>query len=456
MTASPVTTAADSDGVAGPRRIWAITSVLAGMVLVVLDTAIANVALPTISRSLHVTPALSVLVVTAYQLGLIIALLPAAALGESLGYRKVFFAGTTLFVIASRFCALAPTLAWLVAARFFQGLGGATIMALGVALLRFTVPRHRLGRAIGWNALTVALASAAGPTIGAAILSVAHWQWLFTVNVPVGAIVLIATRTLPKVPGHGRPLDGLSVALNACTFTALAIAVELAPTRSTLAVVLFLVAMSSATALVRREVGRPAPLVPLDLLARLPFRVSVIASVLCFAGQTAGLVTLPFYLQHTFDLSPLMTGLCLTAWPLTVAFAGPTAGRLSDHVPTAWLCLVGGVLLAIGLAATGLLPLHGQPLALALCGLGFGLFNVPNNRAMFLSVPRERSGAAGGLQGVARLTGQTAGAVVMSLLLDLMPLDAALRSGLAFGATLTLVAGLTSILRTGTPDAMPQ
>jgi len=458
VNAPPITIAEDSDGIAGTRRIWAITSVLTGMVLVVLDAAIANVALPTIARSLHVTPALSVLVVTAYQLGLVAALLPAAALGESLGYRKVFFAGTALFVVASWLCALAPTLPWLVAARFFQGIGGATIMALGVALLRFTVPQHRLGAAIGWNALTVALASAAGPTIGAAILSVAHWQWLFTVNVPLGAIVLLASRVLPEVPCSGRRLDGLGVALNACTFAALVVSAELAPSRPFLAIVLFVGAAGCARVLVRREAGRPAPLVPLDLFARLPFRVSVIASMLCFTGQTAGLVALPFYLQHAFGLTPLMTGLYLTPWPLTVAFAGPMAGRLADRLPTAWLCLAGGVFLAVGLEAAAFLPPHSQPLALGLCimlcGLGFGLFNVPNNRNMFLSAPRERSGAAGGLQGVARLTGQTAGAVMMTLLFELTPLGVAPRIGLAFGAALTLAAGLTSMLRADAPAAM--
>lgn len=454
MTAPPVSMA-DADGIAGPRRIWAITSVLTGMVLVVLDAAIANVALPTIARSLQVTPALSVLVLTAYQLGLVVALLPAAALGESLGCRKVFSAGTVLFIVASRLCALAPTLPWLVAARFLQGLGGATIMALGMALLRFSVPQHRLGAAIGWNALTVALASAVGPTIGATILSVADWTWLFAVNVPVGAIVLLASRALPDVRASGRHPDAWSVALNACVFAALVGGGELAPSRPVPAALLFIGAAGCAMVLVRREAGGPAPLVPLDLLARPRFRVSVIASVLCFAGQAAGLVALPFHLQHAFGLPPLVTGLYLTAWPLAVALAGPVAGRLANHVQTAWLCLAGGTGLAIGLGLAAFLPLHGQPLALALCGLGFGVFNVPNNRNLSLAAPLARSGAAGGLQGVARLTGQMSGAVVMTMLFDMMPLDVAPRVGLAVGAALALAAGLASLVRAGVHEARP-
>lgn len=446
-----MTRSIDAGGIAGRRRLTAIASVLTGMVLVVLDAAVANVALPTIAQSLHVTPARSVLVVTAYQLGLLVTLLPAAALGERLGYRKVFFAGTALFVVASQFCAMAPTLSGLVAARFVQGSGGAAIMALGVALLRFTVPSHRLGAAIGWNALAVALASAAGPTIGAAILSVAHWSWLFTINLPLGALVLVASRALPDMAGSREPLDGVSVVLSAALFAALVIAGETAPSRPMLAIGLVIAATGCAALLVRREAGKPAPLMPLDLVARRPFRVSLIASVLCFTGQTAGLVALPFYLQHAFGLSPLTTGFYLTSWPLAVAVTGPIAGKLANRVQTAWLCLAGGVLLAVGLGAAAITPLPGEPVALALCGVGFGLLNVPNNRSMFLSAPRERSGAAGGLQGVARLMGQTAGAVMATLLFTLIPLGLAPRIGLAAGAVLTLAAGLASVMRVEPP-----
>ena len=140
-------------GLEGPRRQAAITCVLAAIVLLVLDAAIANVALPAIARSLQVTPAISVRVITVYQMALVMALLPCAALGESLGYRRVYTVGVALFTSASALCAFAPSLDWLVVARFIQGLGGACIMSLGIALLRFVVPQSQLGTAIGWNAL---------------------------------------------------------------------------------------------------------------------------------------------------------------------------------------------------------------------------------------------------------------------------------------------------------------
>jgi DHA2 family multidrug resistance protein-like MFS transporter len=421
------------------------------MVLVVLDSANANVALPTIAQSLHVRPAMSVWVITAYQTALLMALLPCAALGESLGYRRVFTMGVALFTGASLFCALSPSLPWLLAARFLQGLGGAAVMALGVALLRVVVPHRQLGTAIGWNALAVALSSAAGPAIGAAVLSAANWHWLFAVDLPLGLLVLLATRSLPDVGGTARRLDLFSMSLNAGAFASLVIGAELLPTRPAPAALLLAAAALELLALVRREMPKEAPLIPLDLLRAKSFRFSVIASACCFAGQTASMVALPFYLQHELGQDTFMAGLYMTAWPLTVAFAAPFAGRLADLVPTAWLSAAGGVCLTTGLGAAALWPLKSDPLLLVpftmLCGLGFSLFNVANNRTMFLSAPNERSGAAGGMQGTARLFGQIAGAVIMTLLFTLTSADTAPRIGLGIGAVLTFVAGLVSTVR---------
>ena len=133
--------------------------------LVVLDAAIANIALPQVAAALAISPAIAVRIVTGYQLGVMVALLPAAALGESVGYPLVFRGGAGLFVVASVLCAAAPSIDWLVAARVLQGIGGAGVLALGVALLRSIVPASRFGSAIGWNAMTVTLSSAAGPTL---------------------------------------------------------------------------------------------------------------------------------------------------------------------------------------------------------------------------------------------------------------------------------------------------
>ncbi len=441
------------EGLPTPQRYFALAAVLAAMVLVVLDGAIANVALPTIAGALQVSPGASVWVVTGYQLALVIAILPCAALGESLGYRRVFIGGVVLFTAASALCALSPSLPWLVVARFIQGLGGASLMALGVALLRFTYPSRLLGAVIGWNSLTIALSAALGPTVGAAIISVANWPWLFAVNLPVGAVVLLTSRALPKPRGNARKLDLISVALNAGTFGSLVLATELMVARPWLGSALLVVAFICLVALICREMPRQAPLIPLDLLRDGSFRISVIASVCCFAGQMASYIALPFYLQHGLGQDAFTTGLYMTPWPLTVAFAGPISGRLADRVSTAWLCAAGGVCLASGLALACAWPLQGNLLPIVpftmLSGLGFGFFQVPNNRNMFISAPRERSGAAGGMQGTARLVGQTAGAVIMTILFSLVSLESAPRIGLAIAALLALAGGLVSMLRVG-------
>jgi DHA2 family multidrug resistance protein-like MFS transporter len=447
-----VSTVCAVDGIADrQRRTFAILAVLSAMSLVVLDAAIVNVALPTLSRNLAVASAAAIRVVTAYQLGLVVALLPVAALGESVGLRRVFIAGVSLFTVGSVLCTLSPTFHWLVAARFVQGIGGAGIMALGIALLRFVVPQHQFGAAIGWNALTVALSSAAGPTIGASILSIATWPWLFAINLPIGVLAIYASHALPRVPGTRRVLDVTSIALSVCSFALLLIGAEFLSSQLMLAGAMLFASGISAHVLILRERNRVAPLVPLDLLRSRSFRLSITASALLFIGQAAGLVALPFHLQRTFGLTTLETGLYLLPWPLTVALAGPLVGKLAQRTSTSTLCLAGGLILYVGLSGAALIPPKGAslllPVSMIVCGIGFSLFNVANNRNMFLSTPLERSGATGGMQSIARLLGQTLGAVLMSGLFHAAPFLPAPRLGLALAAVLALIAALVSIQR---------
>lgn len=435
----------------GRRRAVAIFAVLSAMTLAVLDAGMANVALPTIGRALDIAPANSILIVTAYQAGLIMALLPLGAIGEHLGHRRVFTGSVVLFALASGFCAASSSLPSLIVARFLQGLGGAGIMALGVALLRFTVPNGRLGAAIGWNALTVALAAAAGPSVGALIVSLASWPWLFAVNLPIAALTLLGSRALPPTPRRSGALDVASIGLNASGFATLILAAEVATTRPQMAPALLAGSVIAFLLLIRREAPKAAPLLPLDLLRGESFRLSVIASVCCFAAQSAGLLALPFRLQHELHLAPLETGLYVTVWPLSVAVAALIAGRLSDRLSTAWLCAIGAAALSAGLAGTGFwsdpdLPVTIIPVV-ALAGFGFGLFQSPNNRNMFLAAPADRSGAAGGLQGTARVAGQTLGALMVALLLSLTSMDRALELNFAMAAMLALTAGVVSLLR---------
>lgn len=454
-TPDPVSQAASADGLPQPRRSVAIGVVLAAMAMVVTDGGLSNIGLPTIAHALSIAPAQAILIVTAYQAALAMALLPCAALGERLGFRNVFAGGVFTFTVASLACALSPTLPLLLAARFVQGLGGGAILALGVALLRFSVSDQRFPAVVSWNALAVALSAAAAPAVGALMLSQLSWQWLYAVNVPLGVGVWLAVRALPPVPGHRGRLDPFAIGLNCAVFGLAVAGAEILPINAAAAALLFVGAALALLTLIRRERPKARPLIPLDLLDAPSFRNSIASSILCFAGQTAGLLALPFYLQQNLGLSAFLAGLYLTIWPLSVAATALLAGRVSRQVSTGLQCAMGAGMLSIGLAGMAIWPLAAGPLAIApfsaVCGIGFGLFQVANNRNMFLSAPRARSGAAGAMQGAARLSGQTAGALLVALVFTLASSTDAHRAVIGVGAALALVAGLASALRADRP-----
>lgn len=437
------------DNTPAPSSKMAVGAVLAGMMLVVMNTAMATVALPTMAVELRVSPADATWILTAYQAGLLIAMLPCAALGEKFGYRGVFTWGLCLFAASSLACALAPTLGWLVAARLLQGIGGAAVMALGMALLRSIVSHQRLGAAIGWNASVVAFSSAAGPFIGTAIISVAQWPWLFSCTLPVVVVVLLATVCLPPSTKKDDPLDLFSMLLSVGVFAALIAALGMLASRSLVGAILLVFSIVQMWMLVKRERANSAPLVPIDLLKHYPLRVSVISSICCFSGQAAGMVALPFFLQKSLGLSNWVVSGLMAAWPLSVALMAPFSGALADRVSTAKLCLSGGMGLSAGLFIMSLVDSGVTWLLIPCvvsCGFGFSVFNVANNRSMFMGAPVQRSGAMGGLQGTARLVGQTSGAVIMSMLFNLEAIEQASRTGIAIGAILVLISALLSLL----------
>jgi DHA2 family multidrug resistance protein-like MFS transporter len=407
------------EGVPVPQRYWAIAALLCGIVMAVLDGSIANVSLPTIARDLGGSPAEAIWVVNAYQLAVVACLLPMSALGDSLGYRKVFLTGLTTFVVASFVCTMATSLPVLVGARILQGIGAAGLMALNMALVRFTYPSKMLGTAVGITAMTVAVSSAAGPTLSSVILSVATWPWLFGINVPLGLLTMaIAWRNLPSPPASHRRFDWVSAVLSATTFGTLFLGVDNLFAHPGRGLMFIAASAVAAVLLYRRAVSQPLPLLPLDLLRIPRFAFSVVASICAFSAQMLGFVSLPFFLQE-LGRSQVETGFLMTPWPLAVAVAAPLAGRLSDRLSAATLCSLGGIVMAAGLAVLAVQqPGAGNGgilFGMVLAGLGFGFFQSPNNRAMLSSAPLARSGAAGGLQSTARLFGQSVGTAIVAV-----------------------------------------
>jgi len=437
----------EADGLPPGARGRAVLALAVGVGLAALDTAIANTALPAMAVQLHATPADSVWIVNAYQLAMVATLLPIAALGETLGYRRVYVAGMALFTLASLACALAWSLPVLIAARLFQGLGASAIMGVNTALLRAVYPQRLHGRGFGNNALVVAVAFAIGPSLASVILVTSSWEWLFGINVVPGIIAFfLARKALPETRRASHRIDGVAGLFNVIAFGMGILALGDAAHRVGLRTLLpeALVALLFFVLLLRRQRGHPAPLLPVDLLKRPLFALSTLTAVCTFAAQALAFVALPFYFEGTLGRSPIETGFLMTPWAVLVGVMAPVAGRLCDRYSPGLLGGIGLLILSAGLLTLLRLPVGASAFdigwRMALCGVGFGFFQAPNMKAIMGSAPPARSGSASGIVATARLSGQATGAALVAFCLTISHLQGpwyaiALAAGFAFVAS---------------------
>lgn len=446
-----------TDGLPQPRRNWAMVVIALGMVMAVLDGAIANVALPTIAGDLHVNPASSIWVVNAFQLAMTVSLLAFSSLGDLWGYKRVYVMGLIMFSVTSLICALSDSFVTLVIARGLQGFSAAAITSVNTALLRIVYPTRFLARGMGINGLIIAVAAAAGPTVAAAILAVANWPWLFAINVPLGLLAFgLSIKVLPQNPTRlkDQRFDAPSALLNALTFGLLIIVIDgfahnlhwylLLP-----AIVVMLV---GGWFFIRRQVHQPYPLLPVDLLHNRTFTLSLVTSVVAFIAQMLALVSVPFFFQRVLHLSEVATGLLLTPWPLATMITAPLAGRLMDRYNAGLLGGIGLVIFGAALFLLASMPDHPSHFDIIwrmfIGGIGFGLFITPNNSTIIASAPKERSGGASGMLGMARLLGQTVGAACVAVIFATFP-GHGMRYALIFGAIIAVLSAVVSLLRIG-------
>jgi DHA2 family multidrug resistance protein-like MFS transporter len=408
-----------------PRR-FAVATITIGLSMSVLANSMTNLALPYIAQDLDISAESSIWIVNASQIALMVCLLPIAALADIIGYRRVYRVGLALFCLASLGCALAPSLGWLVGARVFQGLGGAALMSVQPALVRAIYPRNMLGRGLGFNTTVVATSLAAGPSIGAAVLTLASWPALFAVYLPLGLVAfLLSERFLPHTTHQHRPFDWPSAIMSGFTFGLLIFGIDgiahahrptvIAAELGGAAVLGFL--------FVRRQLRLADPMMPVDMFKRPIFALSISTGSCTFTAQGLAFVSLPFFFHTVMGKSATDTGILLTAWPLALASVAPISGRLSDRYHAGVLGAIGLTSMTAGLVLTALLPENPSTAdimwRLVLCGAGFGIFSAPNNRLMMNAVPRERSGSAGGIIATARTLGQTMGAALVALVFGL-------------------------------------
>ena len=437
-------------------RGLAIATIVLGTAISTLANTIASIALPSMAHDLGASPSASIWIVNAYQLAVTVSLLPLASLGDILGYRIVYLWGLALFTVASLFCGLADSLPMLVVFRVAQAVGAAGLMSVNSALLRFIFPPERLGAGMSVMTLTVAVCSASGPSVAAAILSIASWHWLFAFNVPLGlAGFWLAWKAAPRNPPAGHRFDKQSAVLNALTFGLLLIGFDgLGHGAHPLLIVAELGAGAIAgIVFVRRQNGLTAPMLPVDLFRVPAFALSVATSVCTYAAQTIAQIALPFYFQVAGGATQAAVGLMMTPWPAVIMIIAPISGRLSDRYPAGLLCglglavLTGALCLMLRIAPDA--SLADVAWRMALCGIGFGFFQSPNVRAIVSAAPANRSGVASGMMSTARLTGQTIGGAVVAMIFGFTQGDiaAGVQSALIVAVVASGVACVLSFLR---------
>lgn len=445
----------DWDGLHRPRIYYAMVATFSGLFLAVLDGTICNVALPSISEDLQVSSSDSIWIINAFQLVIMMSLLPFSSLGELFGYKRIYLFGVAVFTVGSLFCSLTATLPLLVVARVFQGIGAAMIMSVNTSLVRIIYPKRHLGKGVGLNATAVAIASVAGPTLAAAILSVASWPWLFAINVPVGIITFyLGRKYLPANPTRvlGRRFKWKEALFNALTFGLLIGCIEAYShdvSHTTIlagAVCLLFVGVQY----VRMQLHDKYPMLPFDLLKIPAFSLSVVTSVLSFTSQMLAMVAMPFLLVNTFHYEAVGTGLLMTSWPLVIVFVAPMAGWLVGKVHPGILGGIGLTIMSAGCFLLAFVPVDTTPLGLVwrlmLCGMGFGFFQSPNNHMLLSSAPPHRTGSASGMLATARLLGQTTGAALVALLFHLFG-DTAPHDAMLLAGVLTLCGAFSSVTR---------
>lgn len=445
--------------------------ILLGLVLCVMDSTMLNMALPQVARQWQVDPAQTLWVVNANQIASLVLLLPLAALGDRMGYRRVYLWGMVVFGVASVGALLAPSLGWLIVARALQGLGAAGVLSVNASLVRLIYPRAMLGKGMALNSLTVALSFVAGPAVAAAVISLGDWRWLFALHLPMAlAISWLGMRSLPQpapsAAAQQQPLSWLDGVLNIVMFASLFLGVDrishMEPGGSLWPAALWLaLGVGVGAWYLQRQRRLSAPMFPLDLLRIPVFALSMCASISAFCAQTMAFLALPFLLIEARGLPTGQAGLLISAWPLALALAAPWVGRMIGRWPAGRLGALGMALFAAGLWALALLPPQAANWdvvwRMALCGMGFACFQSPNNFTIVTSAPLHRSGAASGMLGSARHVGQGLGAVLLAMAFLVWNREPgqAEHYALALSGCFAVLAGCFSVLRKAPASSAP-
>ena len=416
------------NGLQKPRFYVAVTAILTGLFLSVMDGTVCNVALPALAQNLNISDSDSIWIVNSFQLAIVMLLLPSASLGELYGHRKVYMYGLLIFTVGSLLCALSPNFQFLVASRILQGVGAAMEMSVSTSLIKLIYPKQQLGKGVALNATIVALALVIGPTFTGTVLSFATWPWLFLINVPLGILAFyLSYKALPENPTRviGRRFDVKEALLSALTFGMFMGSLEAASHNADnwLIIAGIILSFVIVTIFINNQLKKSFPILPLDLMKKPVFSISLCTSIVSFASQMLILVGMPFLLTHNFQFDIAEVGLVMTAYPIVILVAAPISGYLINKTNPMMLCCIGLFFLCISIFLLATMPTDSTFFDIAwrlgLSGASFAFFQSPNNHQIISSAPNHRAGAASGMMAVARLIGQTMGAACVALFFHL-------------------------------------
>jgi len=415
---------ADGPDQGHPRKWWILVAVSIGMFMGLLDVTIVNIAMPQIILDLETTVADASWVLNAYSLVLAVSFLSLGRIADRYGQKRVFLFGLVAFTLFSLLCGFAPDIHWLVAFRAGQGLGGAAVLTISLAIVLGAFPRRQQGMAVGiWGALGTA-AAAVGPSLGGLLVSYGHWSWIFFVNVPVGvAAFVVCWFVIPPRIRQARAAGGIDIpgiAISGVGLFLLTLGLVQGNSwgwSSPAIVGLLVVAAISFPLFMYWEMRTPTPMFPVKLLRIRSFTAA--NTSIMFLGMAMGgtFLMVVIFMVSVLGYSELRAAVALTVMPVIALVVAPNAGRLNDRIGPRFPAAAGAALFALGLILLARLggdtDLWDIMWRVAFMGVGMGLAMPTLSAASMASLPPEVRGVGSGSLNTMRQVGFTIGVALL-------------------------------------------
>jgi EmrB/QacA subfamily drug resistance transporter len=413
---------------------WAALGALClGFFMILLDTTIVSIAIPTMLRELNAGLNSVVWVISVYLLTYAVPMLFTSRLGDRFGPKRVFLAGLVVFTGASLWCGLSGNVEMLIAARAVQGLGAALMTPQTLAFITHLFPPAKRGPAMGMWGGVAGLATIAGPLLGGVLVDHLGWEWIFYVNVPIGVIAIVATLMLVPdwQPKHSHSFDLLGILLSSLALLCIVFGVQngqqydwgtvwggITVFEIIGAGVVLLLAFLAWQRFNKRE-----PLLPLQVFSNRNFSAGTLTATTVGFAMTGMFLPLVIYIQSVLGLTPTMAGLLTAPMSLLSGIVAPFVGRASDKVNGKYLVMFGLTALAAGL---GVIALQASPTsspwsfipALLMCGLGIGCIFSPMSNMTMGSVEPRLAGTASGIFNTSRQVGGVLGSAAIGVMLQ--------------------------------------